>query len=204
MKRFWSHTKTYIFRGLLAIIPIALTVFAIQFLYFFIDKKVMSMVDQIIGFSIPGLGILLVLVVLYLLGFVASNVVGKEIFHLIERITKKIPIIKTTYQAGKQLALALSLPEQQVFKRVVLVDYLMPGIWTIGFVTGTIIDKKNHDQILLKVFVPTPPNPTSGTMVVVKESQTRDPGWTIEEALKAVISGGIIGPTEIRKEISQQ
>ena len=77
-------------------------------------------------------------------------------------------------------------------------DYLKPGIWTIGFVTGTIIDKQNDNVTLLKVFVPTPPNPTSGTMVVVKESETRDPGWTIEEAIKAVISGGIIGPTEIK------
>jgi uncharacterized membrane protein len=85
-----------------------------------------------------------------------------------------------------------------VFKRAVLVDYLKPGIWTIGFVTGKVIDRKNNDEVLLKVFVPTPPNPTSGTMVVVKESETRDPGWTIEEAIRAVVSGGIIGPTEIK------
>ena len=86
----------------------------------------------------------------------------------------------------------------KVFKRAVLVDFLKPGIYTIGFVTGTIIDKKNNDEIFLKVFVPTPPMPTSGTMVIVRESQTRDPGWTIEEAMKSVISGGIIGPTELR------
>jgi uncharacterized membrane protein len=71
-------------------------------------------------------------------------------------------------------------------------------MWTIGFVTGTIIDKENSDETVLKFFVPTPPNPASGTVVVVKESQTRDPGWTIEEALKSVISAGVIGPTEIR------
>lgn len=71
-------------------------------------------------------------------------------------------------------------------------------MWTIGFVTGTIIDKDNKDETLLKVFVPTPPNPASGTVVVVKESQIRDPGWSIEEALKSAISAGVIGPTEIR------
>jgi uncharacterized membrane protein len=102
---------------------------------------------------------------------------------------------------GKQLADTLALPDKQAFKRAVLVDYLKPGIWTIGFVTGKIIgkiiDRKNNDEVLLKVFVPTPPNPTSGTMVVVKESETRDPGWTIEEAIRAVVSGGIIGPKEI-------
>ena len=85
-----------------------------------------------------------------------------------------------------------------MFKRAVLVDYLKPGIWTIGFVTGTIHDHQHPQTKLLKVFVPTPPNPTSGTMVVVRESETRDPGWSIEDALKTVISGGIIGPKEIR------
>ena len=78
-----------------------------------------------------------------------------------------------------------------------LVAYLKPEIWTIGFVTGKIIERKNNDDMLLKVFVPTPPNPISGAMVVVKESATRDPGWTIEEAIRAVVSGGIIGPSEM-------
>ena len=82
---------------------------------------------------------------------------------------------------------------------MVLVEYLKPGIWTLGFVTGTVIDTINKNERLLKVFVPTPPNPTSGTMVIVREAETRDPGWSIEEALNAVISGGIIGPTELRK-----
>jgi uncharacterized membrane protein len=125
-------------------------------------------------------------------------VLGKQFLALIQKITDHIPLIKTTYKIGQQLSATLSLPEKHVFKRVVLVDYLKPGIWTIGFVTGEVIDKRNNNERLLKVFVPTPPNPTSGTMVVIKETETRDPGWTIEEALKAVISGGIIGPTEIK------
>jgi uncharacterized membrane protein len=140
----------------------------------------------------------LLLVILYVLGLAASNVMGKRIFGLIEGIANRIPLVKTTYQVGKQLVVTLSLPEKQVFKRAVLVEYLKPGMWTIGFVTGKIIDKNNSDETLLKVFVPTPPNPASGTVVVVKESQTRDPGWSIEEALKSVISAGVIGPTEIR------
>lgn len=198
MKRIIKHLKTYIFRGLLAIIPLILTIFVIRLLYVGIDKRVMSWIDQFIGFAMPGLGIVLVAVTLYLVGLIASRMIGKQLFNWIERITNRIPLIDTTYKIGKQLSDTLSLPERQVFKRAVLVDYLKPGIWTIGFVTGTVIDKKNNDEKLLKVFVPTPPNPTSGTMVVVKESETRDPGWTIEEAMRAVISGGIIGPTEIK------
>jgi len=158
----------------------------------------MGMAEQIIGFTFPGLGVLLVLVTLYVLGLVASNVIGKQIFGLIEGIAKRIPLVKTIYQVGRQLAVTFSLPERQLFKRAVLVEYLKPGIWTIGFVTGTIIDTNDNDETLLKVFVPTPLNQASRTVVVVKESQTRDPGWSIEEALKSVISAGVIGPTEIR------
>ena len=197
MKAFSRHLRKYVIRGFLAIIPLMLSVLVIHLLYVNVDKRVVRLVDQTIGFSFPGLGIIFSLVALYILGIVASNIIGKKTLGIIEKITDRLPFIKTTYQVGKQLADTLALPDKQAFKRAVLVDYLKPGIWTIGFVTGKIIDRKNNDEVLLKVFVPTPPNPTSGTMVVVKESETRDPGWTIEEAIRAVVSGGIIGPSEI-------
>jgi uncharacterized membrane protein len=199
MKTLLRHLKIYILRGLLAIIPLALTAFALNLLYTVIDKRITGVVEKFIGFSFPGLGVILLLVVLYLLGLIVSNVVGRQIFRLVEGIAKRIPLIKTTYNVGRQLSSTLSLPEKQVFKRAVLVEYLKPGMWTIGFVTGTLMDKSNNEELLLKVFIPTPPNPISGTMIVVRESQTRDPGWTIEEALKAVISGGVISPAEIKK-----
>ena len=197
MKHIFAHIKTYILRGVLASIPFVLTWFVIRFLYVTIDKRVMGMVDELIGFRIPGFGILLLLVLLYIFGLIASNVVGRKVLGLVERLTHRVPFIKTTYQIGKQLSATLSLPRKQVFERAVLVEYLKPGIWVTGFVTGAIIDKKSSDERLLKVFVPTPPNPASGVMVIVRESQIRDPGWTIEEALRVVISGGIIGPEEI-------
>jgi len=199
MKTLLKHLKTYILRGLLAIIPLALTAFAVNLLYTVIDKRITGVVEKFIGFSFPGLGVILLLVVLYLLGLIVSNVVGRQIFRLVEGIAKRIPLVKTTYNVGRQLSSTLSLPEKQVFKRAVLVEYLKPGMWTIGFVTGTLMDKSNSEELLLKVFIPTPPNPISGTMIVVRESQTRDPGWTIEQALKAVISGGVISPAEIKK-----
>ena len=199
MKTLLKHLKTYILRGLLAIIPLALTAFAVNLLYTVIDKRITGVVEKFIGFSFPGFGVILLLVTLYLLGLIVSNVIGRQFFRLVEGIAKRIPLVKTTYNVGRQLSSTLSLPERQVFKRAVLVEYLKPGMWTIGFVTGTLIERSNNDEILLKVFIPTPPNPISGTMIVVRESQTRDPGWTIEEALKAVISGGVISPKEIKK-----
>jgi uncharacterized membrane protein len=199
MKSLLKHLKTYMLRGLLAVIPLAMTALAIQILYTVIDRRVTGLVEKFIGFSFPGFGVILLLVVLYLLGLIVSNVVGRQLFRLVEGIANRIPLVKTTYNVGRQLSSTLSLPERQVFKRAVLVEYLKPGMWTIGFVTGTLIDRSNNDEVLLKVFIPTPPNPISGTMIVVRESQTRDPGWSVEQALKAVISGGVISPAEIKE-----
>lgn len=197
MKTIFEHLKRYVFRGILATIPLVLTYLVLRILYVGVDQQVTGMVDDMTGVSIPGLGLILVIILLYLIGVVGSNVVGRKFFSIIERITRRIPLIGTTYQIGKQLSSTFALPERQVFKRAVLVEYLTPGMWTVGFVTGSMIDGQNQDEKLLKVYIPTPPNPTSGTLLLVRESQTRNPGWTIEEAMKAVISAGIIGPIKI-------
>ena len=197
MKRIMSHVRTQIIRGILASIPFVLTFLVLRLLYVTIDRRVMNLMYRMIGFRIPGLGILLLLVLLYLLGLSASNVAGRYFLNLLERITRRIPFIRTTYQIGRQLSDTISLSEKQIFKRPVLVEYLKPGMWTIGFVTGAITNKGNGDEKYLKVFIPMPPNPASGVMIIVREAQTRDPGWTIEEAIRSVISGGLIGPDEI-------
>ncbi|MBN1794142.1 MAG: DUF502 domain-containing protein [Candidatus Omnitrophica bacterium] len=197
MKTVLMHVKLYIFRGLLALIPLGLTIFTIRIIYVFIDKRVMELVDQYIGYRVPGLGLLLFVIVLYLTGMVASNVLGKRLFGILDDITSRIPLINTTYQVGKQLSNTLSLPERQIFKKAVLVDYFKPGAWVVGFVTGRLSDRQTGEDFL-KVFIPTVPNPTSGFLVILKESQTKDPHWSIEEAMKMIISGGIIGPEKMQ------
>ena len=109
---------------------------------------------------------------------------------------ERIPLIKSIYHLGKQLGLAFSVPEKQAFQRVVLVEHFKPGIFSVGFVTGEVHDKKTGGK-LLKLFIPTAPNPTTGFMVVVGKEQVRDQPWSVQEAMNAVISGGIIGPREI-------
>jgi len=198
MKRLFKHTRMYIFRGLLAIIPLGLSIIVIRVIYVMIDRRIIDALAKIIGYRIPGLGIILVLVLLYFLGLIASNVLGKRLFHIFENIFQRIPIIKTTYQVGKQISTPLSLPEKQAFQKAVLVDFFKPGNKVIGFVTGTVVDGKTQET-LLKVFIPTVPNPTSGFLVIMKESETVDPGWIVDEAIRAVISGGIIGPETITK-----
>lgn len=197
MKKVFKHVKSLIFRGFLAVIPLILSFFVIRFLYVTIDRRVTGLLDDLVGFKIPGLGFLLVLLLLYFVGLAASNWMGRKAFHIVERATGRIPLIKTVYHLGKQLAEALSLPGKQAFQRAVMVEHFRPGLWTIGLVAGSVTDKKNQGEKLLKIFIPTTPNPTTGFMVMTKESQVRNLDWTISEAINTVISGGIIGPQEI-------
>ena len=199
MKKVYQHFKNIIIRGLLTLVPIVLTFFAVRFLYVFLDTWFCGYIDQLIGYKIPGLGLITLIILLYLIGLAANNFIGKKFFGLLEKISNHIPLIRMTYQVGKQVSSSFSIPDKQVFKRVVLVEYLKEGQWVVGFVTGYVIDHQDESKKLLKVFVPSPPVPTSGYMILVHERQVRDPGWTVEEALKAVISGGLIGPDEIKK-----
>jgi len=134
MKGMLEQLKSYTLRGLLAVIPFGLTAFAIKILYTCIDRRITGLIEEIIGFSFPGLGVLLLVAALYFLGSIVSSVLGRQIFGLLDRIANRIPLVKTIYNVGRQLSSTFSLPEKQVFRRAVLVEYLKPGIWTIGFV----------------------------------------------------------------------
>ena len=196
MTGLFRHLRTFIFRGLLAVIPLGLCYFVLRFLYLAVDRKVAGPIEKLFRVRIPGLGILLVFLILYLLGLAASNWLGKRAFAALGRILERIPLIKSIYHLGRQFGTALSLPEKHVFKRAVLVEHFKPGVFSVAFVTGEIRDKATGET-MLKLFIPTAPNPTTGFMVLVKPGQVRDLDWTIEEAMNAVISGGIIGPPEI-------
>ncbi len=195
--KYFAHLKKYILSGSLAVVPIMLVYFVLRFLYLTVDSTVLNLIDNYLGFRIPGTGILLVLLILYFLGLFVSNIVGRWFFGKIEWFTQKIPLVRTTYQVGKQISNSLTLPGKQVFKKVVLVNYLTADIYTIGFITGSLTEEDSGRK-LLKVFIPTPPNPMSGTMVLVSEDQVLDPGWTIDEGIRTVISAGIIGPDHIK------
>ena len=203
MKEFFKHLRIYIFRGLLAIIPLLLTVIAITLLYKLIDKRVMSFLEDITPDihirQIPGMGILLVLLSLYLIGIIVSNVVGRQVLYFIGRVSEKIPFIKFIYQIGKELSESFSAAsDKQAFQKVLLVKSVTPHGWVVGFLTGTVKDNATEEE-LLRILIPATHNPLLGYIVLVKSDQTRDPGWSVEETLKAMVSVGIIFPAEIKK-----
>jgi len=194
MTRFFAHIRRFVVRGALALIPIALPALAIYLLYDFIDRRIVVLVERMLHVSFPGLGIVLLLVVLYLVGLVASNIFGRRILEGLEQLTERIPGIKALYRMGKQLSGTLAqTADSSNFRRPVLIPYATPKIWQIGFVTGSVRSKETGEE-LLKIFVPTPPNPTTGMVYLLREELVRDPGWTVEEAMRVLLSGGIIGP----------
>jgi len=192
MSRVFAHIRRFVIRGTLALIPIALPVFAIYLLYVFIDKRLLGLVQATFGITFPGLGIVLLLVILYLVGLIVSNLFGRQLLQGLESLTERSPFINMAYRIGKQLSGTLS-PDEQIFRRPILVPYAAPDTWQVGFVTGTVYSEKDGEE-LLKVYVPTPPNPTSGFVYFMREADTRDPGWTVEEAMQCILSGGLIGP----------
>ena len=208
--QFLKHARMYIFRGILASIPIFLSYLMIQFIYVLVGKQIVEWIGTFIDLNIPGIWFLLILIVIifylvlfYFIGLMASNVVGRQFFNLAEAVSDRIPIVKTIYQVGKQISETLSAPERQAFKKAVLIEAFRSGVWTVGFVTGAFTDAATS-QKMLKVFVPTVPNPTSGFLMIANEFEVKDPGWSVDEAIKIIISGGIIGPDQIGSTINKK
>jgi uncharacterized membrane protein len=199
MKDFLLHLRMYIFRGLLAIIPILLCLLAVQLLYVLIDQRVMGFFAKYFDLrQIPGMGIILLLLSLYFIGLIVSSIIGRQLFRFIDHISNSIPLIKIIYGVGKQLSQSLAVADdkKQAFKKAVLVK-VNEGLFAPAFVMNSFTDTNSKEEMYF-VLIPTSPTPASGFVTVVKVSQTIDPGWSIEECLKAVVSVGIVTPANTK------
>jgi uncharacterized membrane protein len=189
-----KHIRSTILKGFFTAIPLGLTILVIRFFYVGIDRFIVDRMSFLPKY-VPGLGIVLLVIMFYVFGLFVLNVLGKRLLDLFETLVSKIPLINTTYNIGKQLSSTLTLSERKIFKKVVLIDYLSTDSYAIGFVTGEILAE---DKLFYKVFVPTPPNPATGFIVIVEQSKAKEPGWTIEEGIKTVVSVGLIGPGSMK------
>lgn len=176
--------------GLVTVAPIAATVYIIKFIINLIDN--ISPLDRIIPVKIPGLEFIISLILLFFLGLLVTNFLGKKLLSIGEMILKKIPIANTIYGAAKQITQALGGTQSRAFQKTVLISYPHEGIWTLAFVTGESKDRDGKEYY--HVFVSTTPNPTSGFMLIVPKDDTRDANLTVQEGLKAIISGGMLAP----------
>jgi uncharacterized membrane protein len=198
-----GRLRGYFFAGILVVAPISITVYIAWLLISFIDDHVFAVIPPVynpetyLPFSIPGIGVVLMLVSLTLIGALTAGYLGKLFLRLSERVLNRMPIVRGIYGAAKQIVETVISNKSTAFREVVLVEYPRKGAWTMAFLTGRTIDQiaGASGQRLVNVFVPTTPNPTSGFLLFVPEADIRRLSMSVEEAIKLVISTGIVTPS---------
>lgn len=196
-----TRLRRALLAGLVILVPVTLTIFILIRLFRFMDSIFAPVIDRAIGIylpgaHIPGLGVLLTIIVVLLLGWLSTNVVGRSLIQATERLICRIPVAKSIYSATKGFLETLSFKQTEAFKRVVLIEYPKENIFALAFVTGWAswpsIDERLADTMM--VFVPTTPNPTSGFLLLVPRAEAIDLPISIEDGVRLVISGGILLP----------
>ena len=203
MNHFFLHIRQNIFRGLLAMIPISLSLLALFFLSQQIDRRVMVFLDQYYDFKhIPGFGIAVLLFFLLFIGIVVSHLVGRNILKGVDAVFMSLPVIKQIYSLAKLMSNKVSLDDNhEVLKKTLLINYPNANQWTIAFLTGRV--KREEDKDLLTVFVPYA-HPVFGFVFLVEESKVIDPGWPVDQGLKMIVTLGLVAPTQEQVKISLQ
>lgn len=182
--------------GLALLVPVALTGYVLYQLFLLMDGLFAPLLERILGWRFPGLGLLLTLAIILLLGWLSANVVGRRLIQAAERIVHRIPIGRAVYSSSKSVLQVLSEDRADAFKRVVLIEYPHRGSFALAFVTGTARWAQIHPDIADAriVFLPTAPNPTSGYLLIVPRDQVFDLPISVEEGFRMVLSGGILLP----------
>ena len=185
----WQIIKRRIFAGLIALMPIMATYWIIKLLFEFLDRLAQPLL-ALIGIQIPGLGIILTILFIFIIGLFVTNVLGRTILKLSEIIVARVPIVSTIYNSIKQITGAFSGSTAKSFQRVILIEYPRRNLWTMAFVTNESKNKKG--DIFYHLFVPTTPNPTSGVFIIVPKKDAIHPNISVESGLRTIVSGGII------------
>lgn len=186
------HVRRHLTAGILLIVPVAVTVGVLRVLFGFFDDWMQPLAREIFGRPIPGLGLLLTIVLVWIAGVLSANFAGKKLLELFDRLLENLPLVRTVYTASKQLVDAFSPGGRRAFRKVVLVEFPKKGTFALGFVTGDGLGPLPPDMI--SIYVPTALNPTSGFLVFASESDILDPRLSVEEGIKLVVSGGVVRP----------
>jgi len=190
----WAFFKRITFAGLFAIVPLALTFYIIKIIIVFLDQLTAPIMARI-NLEIPGFGLILTLLIIFALGIFVTNVLGRRLFSWGERLISSIPLVKNIYNTLKQITNAFSGATQtENYQRVIYIQYPRKELWTICFVTSESVDGSGEEYY--HVFVPTTPNPTSGVFIIIPKKDAIEADLSVEEGLKAVISGGLLAPKQ--------
>ena len=200
----FSIIKRYFISGVLVVVPIILTIVVIKFLFETFDRLLQPVLHQILGYSLPGLGIVVTFLLIILAGLLTRNFIGAEIHRLVEKILARLPIIRPVYFAAKQLLEAIALPSMSSFKEVVLIEYPRKDAYVISFISRKFkLEKDGQLRDFLAIFVPSTPTPISGMAIIVPAEDVIYLDMTIEEAVKYLVSGGVVSPEVLKQKVRQ-
>lgn len=193
--------RKWLLAGLLVLVPLVITLWVLNWVLGTLDQTLRILPsawhpDNLLGFHIPGLGVIFAVVVVLAIGAMASNFIGNQLLAWGNALLQRIPVVRSVYSGVKQVSDTLFSEKGNAFRQAVLVQWPRPGMWTIGFVTGVPGgDLVNHLQgDYLSVFVPTTPNPTGGYFVMLPRADCVVLAMSVDEALTYVISMGVIAP----------
>lgn len=194
MEKVLNHLKGRFAAGLFVLIPVGITIFILKFLFNFADGILGPYLAQLFvavtrhEAYIPGMGMVIGAVMVYLTGLLATNVMGTRLLKLWDELLAKIPLVKSIYTSSKQLTQVFREGKTS-YRRAVFVEWPRPGVRAVGFVTAEV---ERGGERLVVVYVPTMPNPTSGFALFYREDEVLESGMTVEEAVKFVVSGGVV------------
>ena len=187
-----KHFRGKIVTGLVTIFPIIITIWVLTILFRFFDGFAAPIFDPLLPVHIPGLGVIITLLFMYLLGVLVTNILGRKLISIGEALLNRIPLANSVYGTAKQLTQSFSGGSSKAFQKTVLIAYPRPGSWTLAFVTGQSTDENGKPYYHL--FVSTTPNPTSGFMLIIPQEDAIDANLSVKEGLEAIISGGMLAP----------
>ena len=200
--------RNYFMAGILVTAPISITVYLGWLFVTFVDNKVTPLIPKIynpenyLPFAIPGIGVVAIVIAMILIGALTAGFVGRIFNRVSERIMNRVPVLRGVYKATRQIFETILAQQSNAFREAVLVEYPRKGMWVIAFITGSTkgeVQAVTEDD-LINIFIPTTPNPTSGFLIFVAKSEIIPLAMSVEDALKMVISGGIVTPPDARVE----
>ncbi|MGD8912966.1 MAG: DUF502 domain-containing protein [Candidatus Thiodiazotropha sp.] len=198
-----SFLRRYLVAGLLVWLPLGATFLVINLLVGWMDNSLLLLPeayrpDNLFGFHIPGLGVLLSLLILLLTGLVAANLLGSKIVSMWERLLARIPLVRSVYSAVKQMVETMFADKGNSFRKVILVEFPRRGLWTLAFLTsdesGAV--QRATGQDVVNVYIPTTPNPTGGYFVLVPKEDIRELDMSVDDGLKMLLSMGAVNPVD--------
>jgi uncharacterized membrane protein len=198
MSPFVRRLRRYFLVGIVVLAPVGLTVFVLRWLFESLDSILGTPLRDYLGFRIPGLGFVLLIAVVLVVGWIVHRAVGRRLLHWWNEALVRFPLTGRIYNAVSQIVQSMIGERRKLFRRTVLIPYPTDGVWAIAFVTNETAELMSQivREPCVTVFVPSTPNPTTGFMLVVPRTRVLDTDISVEDAMKLILSGGAVSPSD--------